>query len=129
VTLRIQRRRVAGWRMPPNTIAVSRPGRWGNSHRVAPAFESAGVRFPEITAKTAVKLHRQQMVRALETWPSVREAIDADLGGRNLACWCHLCPAHVDGKPFDVECPDCAPCHADTLGRLANGLTCEAVDG
>jgi hypothetical protein len=27
---RLQRRRAKGWRMPPNTISVTRPGRWGN---------------------------------------------------------------------------------------------------
>lgn len=31
-----------------------------------------------------------------------------------------LCDAHKDGKPFDVDCPDCAPCHGDELGRSAN---------
>jgi len=28
--VRIQRRRVKGWRMPENTVSVTRPGRWGN---------------------------------------------------------------------------------------------------
>ena len=37
---RIQRKRVKGWRMPDNTVSVTRPGRWGNpfpvsGHRVA----------------------------------------------------------------------------------------------
>lgn len=27
---RIQRKRTKGWRMPPNTISVTRPGPWGN---------------------------------------------------------------------------------------------------
>lgn len=27
---RIQRRRTKGWRMPPNTICITRPGPWGN---------------------------------------------------------------------------------------------------
>lgn len=32
--LRIQLRRSKGWRMPPNTISVARPGRWGNPFRM-----------------------------------------------------------------------------------------------
>jgi len=28
--VRIQRRRVKGWKMPPNTVSVTRPGKWGN---------------------------------------------------------------------------------------------------
>jgi len=27
---RIQRKRTKGWKMPPNTISVTRPGRFGN---------------------------------------------------------------------------------------------------
>lgn len=51
-----------------------------------------------------------------------------DLRGFNLACWCHLCPKHAPtGKPFDEPCPDCAPCHADVLGRRANGFVCEEI--
>jgi hypothetical protein len=32
---RIQRKRHKGWRMPPNTVSVTRPGKWGNPFRVA----------------------------------------------------------------------------------------------
>ena len=32
--VRIQRKRTKGFRMPPNTISVCRPGRWGNPWRV-----------------------------------------------------------------------------------------------
>jgi hypothetical protein len=28
--IRIQRKRTKGWRMPPNTVYVGRPTRWGN---------------------------------------------------------------------------------------------------
>lgn len=27
---RVQLRRTRGWRMPPNTVKVCRPGKWGN---------------------------------------------------------------------------------------------------
>ena len=52
--------------------------------------------------------------------PKIEDAIAA-LAGHDLACWCSLCPAHKDGLPFGVNCPDCAPCHADVLLALANG--------
>ena len=32
---RIQRKRVKGWRMPDNTVSVTRPGRWGNPFPVS----------------------------------------------------------------------------------------------
>lgn len=41
---RVQLRRVAGWRMPPNTRSVARPSRWGNPFRVQrePCITRAG---------------------------------------------------------------------------------------
>lgn len=50
------------------------------------------------------------------------------LRGKNLACWCGLCARHAaTGKPLDEPCPDCAPCHIDPLGELANAPICEAA--
>lgn len=31
--IRIQRKRTKGWKMPPNTVSVTRPGKWGNPFR------------------------------------------------------------------------------------------------
>jgi hypothetical protein len=50
------------------------------------------------------------------------------LRGLNLACYCRLCERHAaKGKGFNEHCPECGPCHADVLGRLANGLRCESI--
>jgi len=49
-------------------------------------------------------------------WPLLR----SELAGKDLACWCRLCDRHRDGKPLDENCPDCAPCHVDPLGKIAN---------
>lgn len=128
--MRIQLSRRKGWRMPPNTVSAARPGKLGNPFTMA-GCRDAGFRGTdrEIAARC---------VGAFDAWltsiywrtnwqgpesEAARAAILAglpDLRGRNLACWCHLCDAHRDGKPFDVECPDCAPCHVDVLGPLAN---------
>lgn len=44
-----------------------------------------------------------------------------ELAGRNIACWCRLCPTHkATGKPLGVTCTDCPPCHVDVLLELAN---------
>ena len=57
------------------------------------------------------------------------EARLAEIRGKNIMCWCALCDRHKDGKPLNVACADCAPCHADPLGRIANNFACEAVTG
>lgn len=43
---RIQRRRTKGWRMPPNTVYVGRPTRWGNPFLSAAEFREATSTFP-----------------------------------------------------------------------------------
>ncbi|MDM4721347.1 DUF4326 domain-containing protein [Micromonospora sp. WMMA1363] len=88
---RIQRRRTAGWRMPPNTVYVGRPTKWGN-------------RF----GADATSASRTGAVRLFRLWvaehPDYAGAARAELAGKNLACWC----------PLDK------PCHADVLLTIAN---------
>lgn len=72
--VRIQRKRIKGWRMPENTTYVGRGSRWGNPF----TFQNSGDVHP-----------------ALRFACEVAPLIDAaPLRGKNLACWCAL----------DVEC-------------------------
>ncbi len=103
--MRIQRRRTKGYRMPPNTVSVSRPGQWGNQF-------NSGDRSMDVEWYTAWAYDEDQR--------GFRNTASLVLGGRNLACWCPLCERHKDGKPLDEHCPDCTPCHADVLLEIAN---------
>ena len=95
---RIQLRRTKGWRLPPNTIVVSRPSKWGNPNTVING-----------NRRNAAALFAMQMVM----WPDDRKAeARRELRGKNLACWCPL------GEP----------CHADVLLELANGVTARPND-
>lgn len=91
---RIQRKRTKGWRMPPNTVCVTRPGIFGNPFDSALIFEEAlkivGNQEP---FRTDFREHMQRIVDNLE-----------QLRGKNLACFC----------PLDK------PCHADVLLEYAN---------
>lgn len=83
--------------MPPNTVHVARPTKWGNRFQsLTPSGRAHAVkRFREWLAG-----EQQGMLKpASELYPDPRE-----LRGKNLACWC----------PLD------APCHADVLLELAN---------
>lgn len=109
---RVQLSHKKGWRMPPNTVSVARPTKWGNPFKV---LNEEG--FPLITREDGsgcfnrdddegthwhncydqvVALFRE---RAVDGLPNL-----APLRGKNLACWC----------PLDQ------PCHADVLLELAN---------
>jgi hypothetical protein len=113
---RIQLRRQRGWRKPEGAVVVSRPSRWGNPYKVG----AEGV--PD--RATAVDLFRMFLqLRAIHpALPSVElapgtgipdypdaAAIRAELGGRDLACWC---PLPAEGEP-DV-------CHGAVLLALAS---------
>lgn len=97
---------------------------FGNPWTVAKAREVGFDGTDEHVASICAGMFRNGMASNL---PACAEIIYnlPRLRGKSLACWCRLCPAHAAGKPFDVDCSDCAPCHADTLGWVANGLRCE----
>jgi hypothetical protein len=93
IVRRIQLSRAKGWRMPSNTVVVSRPSKWGNPY---PMDNGA---------------NRAECVAAFTRW--IRESPDGlalakeartQLRGKNLACWCPLG----------------GPCHADVLLHIAN---------
>ena len=106
---RIQLSRKKGWRMPPNTVRVARPGKWGNKFKIGDTVQRLGGEnvcetFTVRSRAHAVKLFRDWMELALVQHPQImRPALD-ELRGKNLACWC----------PLDQ------PCHADVLLELAN---------
>ena len=78
---RIQLQRIKGWRMPPNTVWVARPSRWGNPFKVT----------SKRTAAQAVERFRCEMP------DFTREAARLELRGKNLACFCKLGePCHAD---------------------------------
>lgn len=87
--------------MPPGAVYVGRPGRWGNPWK-------AGTAWPNgcDTAEEAVSRFRAWIEAALAgpAGAITRAALDEELRGRDLACWC----------PLD------RPCHADVLLELAN---------
>ena len=115
---RIQRKRTKGWKMPPNTVYVGRPSKWGNPYQVEYDFTTSNTanwrvsdkdgttigeyKWTEFDAiKAAVEAYRAYADRNCSV---AHTLIFGELRGKNLACWC----------PLDQ------PCHADILLELAN---------
>lgn len=122
---RIQLSRKKGWRMPPNTVKVARPGKWGNEFRIGDTMQRFSKEKICETFKVrdnahAVELFRERMRLAFEQHPKIMRGALDELRGRNVACWCRLCPSHAEGKPLGVVCSACDPCHADVLLEIAN---------
>lgn len=100
--VRIQRKRTKGWRMPENTVSVTRPGKWGNPFTVAnPVVKKEFWGKLELeNIEDCLKAYRLSTeVKIGQGWLNIEE-----LRGKNLACFC----------PLDK------PCHADILLQLAN---------
>ena len=93
---RIQLSRKRGWRLPPNTVVVSRPSKWGNPYRVGDRDIDGSI----FTQGKAVIAFAAMM--AAQPYADLSE-----LRGKNLACWCKLEDA----------------CHADVLLAIANKKT------
>ena len=98
--VRVQLSRKKGWKMPPNTVSVARPGHWGNPYALGmPAPSWMGIPVLD-TIERVVEAHRNMVL----TLPGKVCEVRTFLHGKNLACWC----------PLDK------PCHADVLLEIAN---------
>ena len=102
---RIQRKRTKGWRIPPNTVYVGRGTRWGNQFRVGD--DGSAAQCVRTYSDTLFPYRHHGPMSGMEHFliseANMRE-VQADLRGKNLACWC----------PLDQ------PCHADVLLEMAN---------
>lgn len=87
---RRQRSRRKGAHLPPGTIVVTRPTKWGNPHPLS------------LGRAEAVRRYREDLL-AGRLAISVAD-VARELRGRDLACYC----------PLDE------PCHADVLLDVAN---------
>lgn len=101
---RIQRKRTKGWKMPPNTVCVTRPGKYGNpfivSEKLKPGQSINRVYVAVPTVEDSIECFREYAAEKLAADPHWLD----ELRGRDLACFCG---------------PD-KPCHADVLLNLAN---------
>lgn len=117
--LRVHRRRTKGYRLPPNTVSVCRPGKFGNPFKPEEC-RASGYEGTDLEIK-------QRCVSAFRAWlcdkdgslnwqgeeaekakAAILDGLES-LRGKNLACFCALTK---DGCYV--------PCHADVLLELAN---------
>ena len=103
--IRVQLSRRKGWRMPPNTVKVDRTTKWGNPFVPGKSGGAYTGGAPVKDKRHAFCLYRGV---APDNQRLVADA-QAELRGKNLACWCPIERYSADGH-----------CHADVLLELAN---------
>jgi len=89
--IRVQRKRTKGFRLPPNTVYVGRPSKWGNPYKIG----KDGLLTVEAVLDAYEKWVRQEIHECDSHF------LDP-LIGKDLACWC----------PLDK------PCHTDVLLKI-----------
>jgi hypothetical protein len=130
--MRVQRQRRKGWKAPPNSISVCRPGPFGNpwtvewvrsTGMIREGYEAsscvanyrAWLEYPDekrMHYHQCFGEHEERRKRLMELLPTLR--------GKNLMCFCRLCDEHKEGRPLGVGCDRCEPCHVDLLLEFAN---------
>lgn len=120
--MRVQRKRTKGYRLPPNTVYVGRPTKWGNPFFIGSnlpdvfVHDGVTVLWSIPRADCALIEARREAVRRFREWFIAWTSIPGfdgsreELRGKDLACWCPLEDEH--GNPV--------PCHADVLLEWAN---------
>lgn len=118
--MRIQRKRIAGWRLPEGAACVDRTTAYGNPYAAVDAIAQGQAADDEQARAVVVRLHRQWLDGyGPDRITSGRRTFDRrwvlanlhTLAGKKRACYC---PEPQPGEP-DI-------CHAVTLGERADRL-------
>ncbi|MDB5612090.1 MAG: hypothetical protein JWP25_8990 [Bradyrhizobium sp.] len=135
--VRIQRKRTRGWKMPPNTVSVTRPGKWGNPFDFRRSeFCWAALSFG---CRADPAGRQEASVRAFRDWidpPHGRQTLSFEEqpklgnGKRDMALGplvkAGAAPSREEirtalrGKNLACFCALDQPCHADVLLEMAN---------
>ncbi len=105
IPVRVQRKRIKGWRMPKNTVYVGRGSKWGNPFKLGEHGDAQQCVNKYINYLLPYT-HRppNNTIGDILLSEAVMKTIQSDLRGKNLACWCE----------------EGTVCHADWLLKIAN---------
>jgi hypothetical protein len=95
--------------MPPNSVYVGRPTKWGNPFKIGDRSWGGTISFIPIyqpNADAVLSAYKDYLVNKC-SW--IIEEARIELRGKDLVCWCK------EPKPGESDL-----CHADILLELAN---------
>lgn len=134
--IRVQRQRVKGWRMPANTVSVTRPGKWGNPFN----FKSAdnGWNASALGCRGDAAGRQEASVKAFRQWVlnkggRIKEmdfGVVLEAQGKTIQIGARAkagqapsieeIKSELRGKNLACFCRLGTPCHADVLLEIAN---------
>jgi len=106
----VQRKRTKGWRMPKNTISVTRPGRWGNPYKVVDIGDDCYSVFLDMGKADLL------VAWALPKYMAINLALEKFEEGINI----ELAKKELKGKNLACFCKIGEPCHRKILLKIAN---------
>lgn len=98
---RVQLSRKKGFKLPPNTVRVARPSRWGNPFKIT------------------IGRSREEAVNSFRTWLTL-ERCTAGIPEKKQWILDHI--VELRGKDLACFCNPGQACHADILLEIANRL-------
>ncbi|GAB2959117.1 DUF4326 domain-containing protein [Hymenobacter coalescens] len=121
--IRIQRKRIKGFKMPANTTSVTRPGKWGNPFTVASLIAEAKeqwLKFGQSNPHLILNAAQEQAVNLFRA--GIEGKIDNDLTPAEYAQfeWMRANLHQLRGKNLACFCSTGSCCHADVLLEFAN---------
>ena len=133
---RIQRRRTKGYKLPENSISVTRPGKWGNFLKVVGGeqiFINAAHRRKHLDPWVFLCFGDLEMMLEIyeaticeeKDWPKNVLPNDVTQGIVDLNYWEDFYRTNrnleeLSGKSLACFCPIGSPCHGDVLLKIAN---------
>ncbi len=77
---------------PSDAVYVGRPTKYGNPFHVPPTHQGRNTEEGWLFHNQAVGRYRKYLTR----YPGLIEAVQRELGGKDLVCWCAPLPCHAD---------------------------------
>ncbi len=125
---RIQRKRTKGWKIPENSVSVTRPGKWGNFLKLSDDMIMIDAGHRRKNLDKWVFLCFGDLNSLLEIYQGVLQGYVFEGWGveneTDLKYWMtkalELDLSELKGKNLACFCKEGQPCHAEILLKLAN---------
>ncbi len=112
---RIQRKRTLGWKMPENTVSITRPGRFGNPFRIGWWYRQddlSGVTGMPTRPSEYNSLQWSQIEDAQHAVDRFHRYIWAE-GSKRKNCEINKLAMELKNKDVACWCKENEPCHGD----------------